>query len=66
MYQMIQRAILELHNMDVRQMDPTKDNFSPKSLRILTEGISSNMLDNANNFANKVLNEIANLSLEGY
>ena len=66
MYQMIQRAILELHNMDVRQMDPTKDNFSPKSLRILSEGISSNMLDNANNFANKVLNEIANLSLEGY
>lgn len=66
LYQMVQKAILELHDMHVRQTNPTLDNLVPSTMRILTKGLSSNMMDNANNFVNRILNEVANISLEGY
>lgn len=66
LYQMIQKAILELHNINLRQTRPTEHNYMPDFTKILTQGVSSNMIDNANNFANKILNDIANLALDGY
>lgn len=66
LYQLIQQAILDLHGITVRQVKPTISNLQPESLNVLRDGLSSNMLDNAHNYVNKLLNDIANIALEGY
>jgi hypothetical protein len=35
-------------------------------VNIFRKGISGNMLDNAGNFGNQLLNQITSLALEGY
>ena len=68
-YQKISQAILDLSNVQTRQLLQSHGKYidgklSPKSL--LNEGWSGYYVDNANNFKNQLLNQVTNIVLEGY
>lgn len=65
LYQQVMGAILELRNFHVRQALSDHKSFF-ESFNIINKGISGNMMDNAGNFGNQMLNQITALALEGY
>ena len=65
LYQQVSQAILDLNNFEVRQTLKDHDNYL-ESAHILSKGLSGNMLDNAGNFGNELLNKITAITLEGY
>jgi hypothetical protein len=65
LYQQVMSAILELRNFHVRQALSDHKSFF-ESFNIIKNGISGNMMDNAGNFGNQMLNQITSLALEGY
>lgn len=65
LYQQVSQAILELNRFDIRQALTDHDQYL-QSMNIFRKGISGNMLDNAGNFGNQLLNQITSLALEGY
>lgn len=65
LYQHVMAAMLELRNFPIRQALKDHKNFL-EHYNIITKGISGNMLDNAGNFGNQMLNQITSLALEGY
>lgn len=65
LYQAVNKAILELNNIDIRQSLEDHDSWI-QSLRIWEKGLSGNYVDNAGNFGNQMLNKITSIALEGY
>lgn len=65
MYQLVMRAIADLSGFNIRQEVKAHTNYLD-SINILENGLSGNMIDNAGNFGNRLLNQITELALEGY
>lgn len=65
MYQIVMRAIAELNGFNIRQEVKAHTDYLD-STNFLVNGVSGNKLDNAGNFANKLLNQVTGLALEGY
>jgi hypothetical protein len=64
LYRMLNQAYLELNKTDMRQELKPGDPYI-ESFQILNNGISGLMIDNANNFSNKIVNQISQLALDG-
>ena len=65
LYQQVTAAILELNNINVRQTLTDHHQYL-ESMNIFRKGISGSMIDNPGHFRNMLLNQITNLTLEGY
>lgn len=65
LYQMVNKALLELNGIDIRQSLKDHDKYL-ESWNVLTKGMSGTWTDNAGNFGNQMLNQITSLALEGY
>lgn len=65
LYQRVMAAIQELNGITIRQILKDHKNYLEHH-NIITKGIQGNMLDNAGNFGNQLLNQITSIALEGY
>lgn len=65
LYQSVMAAMLEMSNVDARQMHQDNKKLL-QNKNIITKGIQGTMIDNAGNFLNQLLNEVSNSALEGY
>ncbi|MBR2248666.1 MAG: hypothetical protein IJ880_16920 [Bacilli bacterium] len=64
LYQYISQAMLELNGIDIRQELYAHNNWV-ESYKIWKDGLSGNYIDNANNFGNRLLNQVTQIALEG-
>ena len=64
LYQAVTKAMLDLNNIIVHQELHPHDNWV-ESVKVLTEGFSGNYWENANNFGNRLLNQVSSIALEG-
>ena len=65
LYQNVMSAILELSNINVRQIHEDNKKIL-QNWNIVSKGIQGTMVDNPGNFMNDLLNQVTNSALEGY